>query len=552
MRAIPYNTKSGGYRATIAAYLRDNEATPEDGSTVSIDLGKSGGYTGTIPVMIPVEETSAFEADWVNEDMTRFPARIKAAATALKDLGHSGTFRIEASDDGIVRISGEAKKNQSDPMQLKDSGSSIDATFSILLSGAVLQVFFESRGPNRNTEYQLGLNLLLERLSNIGYSLLEVHLASSKVDGLPMENTLLEVENSPYPIDLSQVSDFNELGHSIAKAQVSVGQEAGAKGGNRTKRIRLGLDGPTRGVVELAENLAKGDSTRGEAISGGSGGEHNWKAIAAEFKGEWRSRLFEFCLEHSYTKTPEGFLKRRQFRFPTRECFGSSVIKFPKSKSYARVHLPLKTGVTKEDGLAVLKEKFDGELSRTDQEGDTMEAIHPYIRTSEQCEDLIDWFSSDPDEQKERRRIIEKRRPLKDYFGGSVTDINREALARAEQPWLRDTLLGGNPTNHCNLCGREFSNDLLVAAHIKRRADCSDTERTDPSIGMLLCRFGCDELYERGYVIVSEGGKVTLNKEPAGEAATAYMSLLEGQSCRAWSESSEAYFAWHRERHETT
>ena len=96
MRAIPYNTKSGGYRATIAAYLRDNEATPEDGSTVSIDLGKSGGYTGTIPVMIPVEETSAFEADWVNEDMTRFPARIKAAATALKDLGHSGTFRIDA------------------------------------------------------------------------------------------------------------------------------------------------------------------------------------------------------------------------------------------------------------------------------------------------------------------------------------------------------------------------------------------------------------------------------------------------------------------------
>jgi hypothetical protein len=402
MRAIPYNTKSGGYRATIAAYLRDNEATPEDGSTVSIDLGKSGGYTGTIPVMIPVEETSAFEADWVNEDMTRFPARIKAAATALKDLGHSGTFRIEASDDGIVRISGEAV---------------LEETF----GGEVT---------------------------------------------VPPDTTF--------------------------------------------KEILDGLD------FDFAE------------------------------------RLLNFCRENSTKPSINDFLKRWSFSFQARECFRSSEMRFPRSKDYVRVWLPLRSGFSRGEGLEILKQKFRSELDWTDQDGDTMEAIHPYIRTSEQCEDLIDWFSSDPDEQKERRRIIERRRPLKDYFGGSVTDINRSALARAEQPWLRDFLLGGNPTNHCNLCGKEFSNDLLVAAHIKRRTDCSDAERTDPSIGMLLCRFGCDELYERGYVIVSEGGKVALSKEPAGEAATAYMSLLEGRSCPAWGESSKNYFAWHRERHETT
>jgi hypothetical protein len=38
--------------------------------------------------------------------------------------------------------------------------------------------------------------------------------------------------------------------------------------------------------------------------------------------------------------------------------------------------------------------------------------------------------------------------------------------------------------------------DLAVAAHIKRRADCSEEERPDvQNIAMVSCRLGCDALF---------------------------------------------------------
>lgn len=42
---------------------------------------------------------------------------------------------------------------------------------------------------------------------------------------------------------------------------------------------------------------------------------------------------------------------------------------------------------------------------------------------------------------------------------------------------------------------------LLVAAHIKPRSQCSDTERIDfDNIGMLACLLGYESLYEHGYI----------------------------------------------------
>jgi hypothetical protein len=50
-----------------------------------------------------------------------------------------------------------------------------------------------------------------------------------------------------------------------------------------------------------------------------------------------------------------------------------------------------------------------------------------------------------------------------------------------------------------------FPVDLLVAAHIKRRSLCSETERRDlHNVAMLACKFGCDALFEEGYWLVSE------------------------------------------------
>ncbi|HOX02132.1 MAG TPA: hypothetical protein P5555_07225, partial [Candidatus Paceibacterota bacterium] len=68
------------------------------------DLGVGGGYSGFIRVKIEERQAREFEGDWESKDWTRFPARIRAAATALRDTGHFGTFDI-SHQDGKLRIS---------------------------------------------------------------------------------------------------------------------------------------------------------------------------------------------------------------------------------------------------------------------------------------------------------------------------------------------------------------------------------------------------------------------------------------------------------------
>jgi hypothetical protein len=61
-----------------------------------------------------------------------------------------------------------------------------------------------------------------------------------------------------------------------------------------------------------------------------------------------------------------------------------------------------------------------------------------------------------------------------------------------------------------------------------------------------MYRLGCDELYERGYIVVDENGKVsrTHNKPITGALNTQVDSLM-GKSCYFWNSSAEGYFKWH-------
>jgi hypothetical protein len=64
----------------------------DPGKTVECNLQKPGGYELAVDVFIkPGEE---FQSDRGYRDSTRFPARIRAAATALRDLGNFGRFSI--------------------------------------------------------------------------------------------------------------------------------------------------------------------------------------------------------------------------------------------------------------------------------------------------------------------------------------------------------------------------------------------------------------------------------------------------------------------------
>src|SRR5437868_4488549 len=95
---------------TCEENIRDQYLQLENGRSVTFMLSP-GGYKGQVRVMIPsapLEETASmeFDTDWKGKDASRFPARIKAAATALRDCGYTGGFII-IHDAGKISIERE-------------------------------------------------------------------------------------------------------------------------------------------------------------------------------------------------------------------------------------------------------------------------------------------------------------------------------------------------------------------------------------------------------------------------------------------------------------
>lgn len=92
------------------------------------------------------------------------------------------------------------------------------------------------------------------------------------------------------------------------------------------------------------------------------------------------------------------------------------------------------------------------------------------------------------------------------YLDLDTLDVEPQALFRKEQQKVRMLILGDGTTGKCSICDREFPADLLVAAHIKSRYRCTDSEKRDVSNNVILmCKFGCDDLFERGYITVLDG-----------------------------------------------
>jgi putative restriction endonuclease len=126
-------------------------------------------------------------------------------------------------------------------------------------------------------------------------------------------------------------------------------------------------------------------------------------------------------------------------------------------------------------------------------------------------------------------------------------DATRQSTARTEQHIVRSLLLGNRDRGRCALCGEEYPVEFLVAAHVKRRSDCTDEERRNVSNVILACKFGCDELFERGYIVVSRGKVVAKTERRATPVVANRMTWLHGKSCGAWCEQNAAFFVWHAE-----
>ncbi len=96
---IPFLVQESRFRPTIRSAIQNTAGD----FPVTVDFHIGGGYSGSIRVKIEKSQAPVFEADWESNDWTRFPARIRAAATALRDTNTFGTFSI-THQDGTLQI----------------------------------------------------------------------------------------------------------------------------------------------------------------------------------------------------------------------------------------------------------------------------------------------------------------------------------------------------------------------------------------------------------------------------------------------------------------
>ncbi|HDR7164634.1 TPA: HNH endonuclease [Bacillus cereus] len=133
------------------------------------------------------------------------------------------------------------------------------------------------------------------------------------------------------------------------------------------------------------------------------------------------------------------------------------------------------------------------------------------------------------------------------------SSMEREVTGRArrEQNIIRGYLFGIKKTCNCGICGEEYPVDLLVAAHIKKRAHCSRQEKLDiKHIAIPMCKFGCDDLFEKGYIGVQKGEVISLvDTKYLPKSVKGYIENIQGKTCDRWNIDNDKYFEWHTNYH---
>ena len=91
---IPFNVGQSRFVPVVEAAVREEHKAIIRGQVVTVDFNSSSeGYEGNHIVSV-LEDHEHFQIDAQLKDETRFPARIRAAATALKNVGLLGDFQL--------------------------------------------------------------------------------------------------------------------------------------------------------------------------------------------------------------------------------------------------------------------------------------------------------------------------------------------------------------------------------------------------------------------------------------------------------------------------
>jgi hypothetical protein len=122
------------------------------------------------------------------------------------------------------------------------------------------------------------------------------------------------------------------------------------------------------------------------------------------------------------------------------------------------------------------------------------------------------------------------------------TDRDTRATARREQSILKEWVFTDTDSQACAICNRPFARRALIVAHKKKRSRCTDSERLDPHIVFPLCNFGCDYLYEHGFVTI-RNGKVGRGKPALGQTERNVVDELVGNRVPSrWTRGQTVYF----------
>jgi hypothetical protein len=399
-----------------------------------------------------------------------------------------------------------------------DDGVELNAEFAVEADRRGLNLVLESAGGRsgdrtrpRNHQYVPALRLLLQRLADRRAVLLSALVASARLAALPETDRIL-VQG---PVELAKVPDMERFRLDITSAQGRVGLSPGApKEGNNRKRLRLRLDVPDYGPADASRLAAD--------LAAPSGPE---PLVPPGAEDLLRSLVGQEIL--TAAGRPNMILALR----------GSTAL-VRTSRSPAGQPVPV-TDV--QDGLDKLAAR--GSVPVTVAElGHRSAFVGAVLATLPGA-----YFTQHPAAVTLGTPVPPRAAGADPVFG--VLDSVASVRIRREQAYLRNLLAGQREQARCAICGQLYPMGFLVAAHIKKRSLCTDDERRDlRHVAMLACSFGCDALYEAGWITVDGTGQVqTIPPDTApSERIREHLQQLAGRYCTAHDQATETYFAWHR------
>jgi hypothetical protein len=383
-------------------------------------------------------------------------------------------------------------------MLVDDLGSPLNAVFSVEAEGGGLSLVLESAGGKkrgggvRNADYKDALELLLRRLGDRRAVVRTALVDSLNTQDLPEEDRLL-VHG---PLRLTSGLDFAGLRRRLTSAQGRIGQREGApKAGNNSKRIRLRLEVPGYGPQDVTRLQRELEGVRHDVV---------WPTGRVEFAAKAEDEL--------------------RVRIGEELPGGGRIVAVPAGAVVVE---------TSQGNEEIALDEVQAGLDRFAEDGRA--SVGSLV-------DVLVAVAAGAEVDGGQAVVLPPKRTDRQF---AEFDGRAFAKYRKEQGALRKLLVSGAGQAECALCGRPFPVEFLIAAHIKARKVAPPLERQDlENIAMLACSFGCDRLFELGYVTVDDRGVVLTAS--TGGPLDLHLRLLEGKRSGAFTDRSAKYFRWHR------